>query len=311
MKRFLIKLILFLLIIAAFITGLVVVSDRAIKQRKDVLLKLSNEIDIVFAGNSTVECAVDDNIISGAANIAQSGEAYLYSYCKIKALIEVNEQIKTVFLGFSYADLLMEKEDSWLFNDEFIIEKVQYYNYLLDAPERDLLISKNPKAYFLGLTKSVFNSLISILKSYNQTASDHKLSNFGGYKYLVRDRLEADPGVDYKNEIAIEKSYQQEKYLKMISELCHDHSIKLVLFNTPKHKSYYENVDEDILEIWSDTRTSLERDSLLDLSAYEMPDSCFGDLSHLNYRGARMFSQYLNEILNPNQKENWKKIETD
>lgn len=299
MKKFLIKLTLFALIIAAFITGLVVVSDFTIKQRKDILLRLSNDIDIVFAGNSTVECAVDDNLISSSVNIAQSGEAYLYSYSKIKALIEVNEQIKTLFLGFSYGDLLIDKEESWLFSDEFIIEKVQYYNYMLDAPEKDLIMSKNPKAYFKGLTKSVFNSLISISKSYSHSTSDRKLTNFGGYKYLVRDRLEADPGVDLKNETAVEKSYQQEKYLKMISELCREHSINLVLFNTPKHRSYNENVDEGIIQIWNDTRNSLGRDSLLDLSTYELPDSCFGDMSHLNYRGARVFSKYLNEILNP------------
>jgi len=153
MKKFLLKLILFAFIIASFITGLVVVSDYTIRQRKSILLKLSNDITIVFAGNSTVECAVDDNLISRSVNIAQSGEAYLYSYSKIKALIEVNEQINTVFLGFSYGDLLMEKEESWLFSDEFIIEKVQYYNYLLDDSEKDLIRSKNPQAYFKGLTK--------------------------------------------------------------------------------------------------------------------------------------------------------------
>lgn len=297
MRKFLIKFILFVLIIVAFTIGLVVVSDYLIKQRKPMLLKLGNNIDVVFAGNSAVECAVDDNLIPGSINIAQSGEAYLYSYAKIKALIETNEQIKTLFLGFSYADLQMEKEESWLFNDEFVIEKVQYYNYLLDAPEKDLIMSKNPKAYIKGLAKSVFNNLISISKSYTQSASGQELTNFGGYKYLVRDRLEADTGVDFKNETVSEKSYQQEKYLKMISELCLAHSIKLVLLNTPKHRSYYENVEEDILKIWYDTRNSLYRDSLLDLSAYELPDSCFGDLSHLNYRGARVFSHYLNEIM--------------
>ncbi len=304
MKTFLIRLILFALIIASFITGVVLVSDYAIKQRKNILLKLGNDIDIVFAGNSTVECAVDDKLITGSVNIAQSGEAYLYSYVKIKALSEVNKQIKTVFLGFSYGDLLMDKEATWLYSDEFVIEKVQYYNYLLDTPEKDLIIRNNPKAYFKGLTKSVFNNSISTLKSYSEENSGHKLTNFGGYKYLVRDRLGADPGVDSKNETAVGKSYQQVKYLKMISELCRERSIQLVLFNTPKHRSYYENVDEDILQIWHDTRNSLDRDSLLDLATYELPDSCFGDLSHLNYRGARLFSQYLNEILNPVSKEN-------
>ena len=118
---------------------------------------------------------------------------------------------------------------------------------------------KNPKAYFKGLTKSVFNNLIATLKSYAQKSYSHKLTNFGGYKYLVRDRLGADPGEDFNNEVTIQKSYQQEKYLKMISDLCREHSIKLVLFNTPKHRSYYENVNKDILQIWYDTRNSLRQ----------------------------------------------------
>jgi len=304
MKKFLIKLILFALIIASFTTGLVIVSDYTIKQRKNVLLKLSNDINIVFAGNSTVECSVDDELIEQSINIAQSGEAYLYSYAKIKSLIEANKHISTVFIGFSYGDLLMEKEESWLLSDEFVIEKIQYYNYLLDFSEKALIFKHNPKSYMKGLTKSVYNNFEACLKSFFLEKSNKYIVNFGGYKYLVRDKLQADPGVDLYQKEAVEKSPLQEKYLHMISELCRQHSIKLVLFNTPKHRSYYENVDEDILQIWYDTRNSLDRDSLLDLSTYELPDSCFGDLSHLNYRGARSFSHYLNEILNPNPKEN-------
>ena len=303
MKKFLYRLGLFALIMTSFIVGIVMVSDYIMKERRTSLLKLSNNTDVVFAGNSTVECAVDDKLIAGSINIAQSGEAYLYSYAKIKALIEVNEQIKTVFLGFSYADLLMDKEESWLRSDEFIVEKVQYYNYLLGTTERNLLIRNNPKAYFKGLTKSVFNNIVSLLISFVQDSTNNKLTNFGGYKFLVRDKLDVDPEGDLKDEVSFDKSFQQEKYLKMISKLCREHSIKLVLFNTPKHRSYYEDVNEDILKIWYDARNSLARDSLLDLATYELPDSCFGDLSHLNYRGAILFSKYLKEIMKPSLNE--------
>ena len=303
MKKFLLKFTFFALLSASYFTFLVIGSEYLIKQRKDLLLKLNPDIEIVFAGNSTVECSVDDNLVAGSVNIAQSGEAYLYSYAKIKALCKVNKQIKTVFLGFSYGDLLIEKEESWLYSDEFIIEKIQYYNYLLDAPEKRFLMKNNPKAYLKGLVKSVFNNLISVLKSYAKESSGSKLTNFGGYKFLVRDKLGADPGEDVGNQAAIQKSYQQEKYVKMISELCRENSIRLVLFNTPKHRSYYENVGEEILQIWWDTRIYLERDSLVDLSTYALPDSCFGDFSHLNYRGAEEFSRHLNEILYPKTKE--------
>ena len=304
MKQFLVKTALFVLVIATWLIVLVAGSEYLIKQRKDLLLKLNTDIETVFAGNSAVECAVDDNLIPGSVNIAQSGEAYLYSYAKLKALCNVNKQIKTVFLSFSFVDPLIEKEESWLYSDEFIIEKVQYYNYLLDAPEKSFIMRNNPKAYFKGLTRSVFNSLTSVIKSFTHESPGSQLPNFGGYKYLVRDKLGADPGEDAGNQPAIQKSYQQEKYLIMISEFCRENSIRLVLLNTPKHKSYYENVDEGILKIWYDARNLLEQDSLLDLSAYELPDSCFGDLSHLNYRGTRVFSHYLNETLNQNPEEN-------
>jgi len=262
-------------------------------------LKLSEDKYYVFSGNSAVECSVDDGLIKHSVNIAQSGEAYLYSYSKLKALLNANDHIKTVFISFSYGDLLIEKELSWLFSNEFVVEKIQHYNYLLDLPEKTLILKNNPQAYFLGLTKSIYKNAILVLSNFSTGSPAGKLVNFGGYKYLVRDKLEADPG-NYVNQKAdFEKSSLQEKYLKMISDLCRQHSVTLVLFNPPKYKSYNKNLDMGIWNLWFEVRNSLPGDSLLDLSGYVLPDSCYGDLSHLNYKGARIFSQYLNEQLNP------------
>jgi hypothetical protein len=84
----------------------------------------------------------------------------------------------------------------------------------------------------------------------------------------------------------------------LISELCQQRSVKFVLLNPPKHKSYNENVDPEIKQLWLDVRHSLPADSLLDLSGFLMTDSFYGDLSHVNFRGAKLFSSHLNEILN-------------
>jgi hypothetical protein len=96
----------------------------------------------------------------------------------------------------------------------------------------------------------------------------------------------------------VEKSIVQEKYLKMISELCRQNSVNLILFSTPKYKTYNANIDENIRKIWLQVRNSLSLDSLADFSAFVLPDSCYGDLTHLNYKGAEVFSRYLNEKLN-------------
>jgi hypothetical protein len=298
MKGFLLKVIIFILITGSLAAGLIILSDFAIRNRESQLLKISDDVNLVFAGDSYVECAVNDRLIEHAINIAQSGEAYLYSYAKIKALLEHNSQVRTVYIGFSFGDLLMEKEKSWVFSSEFVTEKIQYYNYLLDPSEKYLILKSNPIAYLSGLTKSVNNNFQSFVKSYSSEDSNGSIKNFGGYKHLVRDKLNLDTELNLYKEQPVEKSPVQEKYLRMISEVCRQHSAKLVLFSTPKYKSYNANIDDNISQIWMQVRNSLSLDSLADFSAFVLPDSCYGDLTHLNYRGAEVFSKYLNETLN-------------
>ena len=114
MRSFLKKVSVFFILTLLFIAGLIILSDFALKQRKSDLLRISDDIHIVFSGDSYVECAVNENLIANSINIAQAGEAYLYSYAKIKSLLEYNDQINAVFIGFSFGDVLMEKEERWL-----------------------------------------------------------------------------------------------------------------------------------------------------------------------------------------------------
>lgn len=298
MKSFLLKVIIFILITGSLTAGLIVLSDFAIKDRESHLLKVKDDVRVIFAGESYVECAVNDRLIEHTINIAQSGEAYMYSYAKIKALLEHNSQIRTVYIGFSFGNLLMEKEKSWVFSSEYVTEKIQYYNYLIDKPGKSLIFKNNPIAYLSGLMKSVNNNFQSFVKSYFSEDSNGSIKNFGGYKHLVRDKLSLDTELELYNEQPVAKSLVQEKYLKMISELCKQNSVELILFSTPKYKSYNENIDDNIKQIWRQVRNSLPLDSLADFSAFILPDSCYGDLTHLNYKGAEVFSKYLNQMVN-------------
>ena len=300
MKRFLLKLLAFIIVVFIFLSVLVVLSNYLISQRKDSLLEISPDIYFVFAGNSTLECAVDDKLIDHSINIAQAGEAYLYTYAKIKALLEANNHIKKVFISFSYADILMDKEITWLDSDYFMVEKVQYYNYLLSKPEKVSLLKINPRAYLKGVAKSAEKNIESILLDYLKENHSKFIPNFGGYKYLVRDKLDVDPGLSELNKQNVIQSPYQVKYLVMISELCHQKSVEMVLLYPPQYKSYIESVNKEIKRNWIDMRWSLPLDSLLNLSGLTMADSCYGDLTHLNYRGARVFSEYINKLLNSN-----------
>ena len=283
---------------------MIYLSDALINNKKGRLLTINPEIYLVFAGNSTVECSVDDRLIDHSINIAQAGEAYLYSYAKIKALLEANAHIRNVFISYSYADLLIEKEETWVLGDNFIVEKIQNYHYLLDKHERLFLIRSNPTAYLSGVAKSVIKSFETVARSFGTEGPANSIPNFGGYKRLERDKLPVDPGLETGSDEIVKQSTIQIRYLRMISELCQQYSVELILLNPPKHKSYNANVNPEIRQLWMDVRSSLPSDSLLDLSGFLMPDSCYGDLSHLNYRGAAVFSRHLNEILFADPKEN-------
>jgi hypothetical protein len=297
MKRFLINSIIFVILICSLAFGLSVLSDFIVRQREYQLLTINQDINKIFAGDSNVEGAINDSIIENSINIAQSGEAYFYSYIKIKSLLEFNNQIDTIFIGFSLWDLLNSTEERWLFSDEFMVEKITSYNYLLHRGEKPLLIKRNPIAYSRGLLKSIVSNFTVFMKSFHPGNFRGKIINFGGYEYSTRDRLEEDSKRNpFKEQVFKEGEFQKE-YLLKISQLCHQKSIKLVLLNTPKHSFYNSNIDQTIKQNWLLTRDILSGDSLLDFSAFILPDSCFGDLTHLNYMGANIFSRYLNERL--------------
>jgi hypothetical protein len=297
MKRFLFNLTLFFIILGSLVFGITKLSDFLINQRKKQILTINKDITKLFSGDSNVECAINDSLIANSLNIAQSGEAYLYTYVKLKSILDYNPQIRTIFVGISYADLLKDTEERWLFNQGFVIEKIGAYNYLMNYPEKSVIIKNEPKAYFRGLMKSVFSNLKTFSKSFS--VSGGKIENFGGYEYLNRDKLQ----VELMNAKAVEdkphpEGLIQTEYLYKISKLCQQKSVNLVLLNTPKHNSYFLDVQADVKKTWLAVRHTLVKDSLMDFSAMSFPDSCYGDITHLNHRGAKLFSQFLNKRLN-------------
>jgi hypothetical protein len=297
MKSFLRNLALYIVLVGSVVVSLSLLSDFAVKQREFHILKISKDINTVFAGDSNIECAINDSLIANSINIAQSGEAYMYTYVKLKSLLDYNDQIRSVFIGFSPLNLVKYTEERWLFNDEFIIEKITSYNYLMHVPDKTLIFRHKPVSYARGFMKSIFTNFKVFIKSFSSREFNSKIINFGGYEYVTRDKLQEDIKMNTFNKETFGEGLIQIQYLEKISLLCQQKSINLILLNTPKHTYLNTNINNRIIQNWHSVRNSLTRDSLLDLSALSYPDSCFGDLTHLNYKGARLFSKYMNEKL--------------
>lgn len=291
MKGFIKRIFIYTIVFCFLVFGLGITTDYSAKRTRNKTLELDKNIRIVFAGDSNIECAINDSIVESSINIAQSAETYLYTYIKLKSLIEYNNQIDTVFLGFSFNGLLKETEDRWMYE----ITKISFYNYLMGFSEKYILMQNQPRAYFQGLLQSIASNLLITIHSFTIIPPNKHVNYFGGYNYLIRSRLE-EAKIKYQDPEP-EKGQIQEKYLNMISNLCDERSIKLILLNTPKHEFYNNYLNEEIKQNWIKVRTSLSQGILWDMSKFYLPDSCYGDLDHLNYKGARVFSQYLNGLI--------------
>lgn len=294
MRYFVLRISIFAVAFILFIGSMYIISDLYLNLRKQYFLKLKSNINIVFAGDSNIECAVNDSLIPNSVNIAQGGEAYLYTYVKLKSLLKYNKQIKTVFLGFSFHTLNQSREKTWLFEEDFVLEKNKYYNYLLGNRERSLIFRTSPKIYVQGIRDYTFTNFISVAKSYYSK----NIINFGGYKFLDRNKLQENIKLNKSKPDSVfhfEEGKYQIEYLKRISDLCKENKIKLILLNAPKHITLTKSFNYNKSDYGFAVSSILENDSLLDLSSLYFPDSCYADVTHLNYKGARIFSELLSE----------------
>jgi hypothetical protein len=241
------------------------------------------------AGDSHTECAIDESIYERAVNVSQSGTAYLYSYCKVKRFLSENKHIDTVFLSFHYSVLAFNVDSSWIFDESSIKNAIPRFLTLLDKDDIAIFTKKefSRAALFLPY-RLVFKFIIK------KGRISYKDLDIGGYVKLDRDKLQED--IAYWNNAQAEAetgiAFYQKEYLLKIVDLCKSRNVKLILINPPTYKpEVYGSIDK--LNEYYDTY--LSGTTYMDYSAFPLPDSCYGDIGHLNYKGAKIFSTYLQE----------------
>lgn len=247
------------------------------------LLSLPEDIKTIYLGNSTVECAVNDNLIPGSFNFARSAEPMNYLYAKLKLMHKLNPQIDTVRISFD--DIILFKTDlnyptrpSLYFLDQFELSD-WYENFSKNTFE------KNTN----GFTHLYdFNLIRPMLASYYSN-TDRRQLDLGGYNRIKRQKLDIDIA-RHKDSIKVIRNINNIPelnlyYLDKMVEYCKNNRIVLEFFSTPKHN-----------EVWNDSvyralhRSRYPQITLLDYMQLQLPDSCYGDCSHLNDLGSDIFT---------------------
>jgi hypothetical protein len=287
MKKFILQIIKYFSIIFIFFMSPVIISYFIISSAD---FNIPKNKTIVFIGDSHTECSINDKIFTQSFNISQSGAAYMYAYVKLKKFLAVNDTIEKVALSF-HGRSIGKSLDDWTIGEEKMQTFVPTYISLLSINEINVLI-KN-RGFFSAIYKALKQSdevIIKYIKNHYFTYNDLSL---GGYLWLDRDKLQADIEMRNTNSVnPLDYSAYQLEFLLKIVELCERYNVELILFNSPTFKSeQYGNLDE----LSNYYNKHLKGIKYIDYSNFDLPEYGYGDIEHLNYKGAEIFSKYLEE----------------
>lgn len=296
MRKFVLNTLLFFCLSLTLFFGF----HLLLMNTRNKLLKFPEEIRTVYLGNSTVECAVNDNFCNNSVNFARRTEPINFLYAKVKLLKEINPQIDTIVIGL---------DDIILFNNN-----LAYINgsslYFLDKFDKNDW-SNNLLNSSFGKYSMVFSHLYDLekiepmIQSFFYDNNDSGNLNIGGHLQLHRNKLQKDIDERRKksgyhhnvNNFPLFNKY----YLDRIVKYCEQNHIKLIFLSTPKHKETWK--EKAYISIHDKYYPNIE---LMDFMKYPLEEKYFSDCIHLNYEGAILFSKILNRSMNSNDKNEWK-----
>lgn len=246
-----------------------------------ISFKEPENVHFLFIGASHPYHGIDAGLTKDAVNKSARSERYMFSYLKLKQIIEANPQIDTVFIECSPTDLFKYTDDKY-FKDNEMSYFIPLYFPFFSGDEWKIYSHNMPDVIKLIIQKSFHP---------NQLFPEQIMAGLGTQagknENLARmDRSEVAPAMidgDTGNEI----NYH---YLRKIIDLCNDNGIKLYGIYFPVYHPEYYYDQKYYHKALSEKFPDLE---VLDYSNMELPDSVRYDAHHLNWYGAQIFTTEL------------------
>ncbi len=273
----------FLLLLLFFLVTTLVLVER------NANFSIKTQPKYVIFGHSHPECAFNDSLILNFKNLAASGESYFYSYFKAKKVLEQNPSITTVFVEYTN-NQIDSSVSAWIWDEKYISRSYKTYLPFMNIDDNWLLFRNNPVSVIKSFLLPRENGE-AIIKNFDFSES------LGGYNYRGKSKIDSllntEMQLDDCGETKI--SWCSIKYLDKIVDLCREHKKQIFFVRSPQHRNYnFKNNEGNFHRI----RDSLFKDiNFLDFNNFPLADVDYSDLEHLNYRGAKVFSKWFNNLL--------------
>ncbi len=273
---------------------------------------LAEGTQALIIGDSHSACSIDPAIFPRSGNIAEPSENYLYTYYKLRHFLRHNPDIEQVILSFSFHNCARVFGERYLFSPGYTGDSFPKYYMLLDREARRVLRSGTGSylvswlKFDLGLPVEISRSSFVVKGGLGLPLRREDFPFSGGFYPSSRSQVTEE---DIRQ--TLDRHYFGEgeeyagvsplmiDYLHRIAALCRERGIRLYLFNSPLWPEYRRRLPLAVVEDFERIREGLQREYpeaiYLDYVDFPLEQEYFGDVTHLNARGAERLSRVLAE----------------
>jgi len=291
MQKFIKRIFFFGLIFFSVIIITFFISSKKVSTQAK--FNIATPVKHIILGHSHPECAFNDSLLINFKNLASSGEAYFYTLVKLRVILEQNPQIETVFLEFTN-NSISKRMEKWIWTAQYITWRYPIYVPFMRLEEQAFLAKQAPVNFLRAFGIATKKNLKKVM------TSDYNFVNkIGSYQYLKRDKTDSLVQALTNKPIEIEKnvSYTHLDYLDKIISYCQKRGKKIYLVRSPQHPVFPDLQNERIFQKILQDKASSSHVQFLDFNSVPLKNTEYGDLGHLNFRGAHIFSKWLNDLI--------------
>ena len=287
--------------ILSFITKITVI--RTLKDNRYFVLP--KDIDTLILGDSYLMTGLIPEMRKGTLNGASRAEILAITCKKIPFICDYNPQIKNVVISLSFVSITKERQDA-LRNPKTIQYFGDKYFSLYDKQLKGLTFVWNAGyltswcKYTLGVPFEISKELANYLRIISSRQHYQNYPFWGGFQAIhkISDDMDVEHRIGAHFEIGateVEMSNILIDDFRRLNKYCKERGIRLITVNTPKLPEYEEMVPEcykvALMEIVEEMENQNNNFYYLDYEGMELSQEYFHDADHLNYEGAKLFSE--------------------
>jgi hypothetical protein len=275
-------------------------SKTKFDQMESSFLRGDSTYQYLFLGHSRGVHGVEANLIDGSFNFCISGENSVYTYYKLKYLLEqAPDKFSKVVIPYGFGTFNTSKVGS--------SGNLHYWIKYVDFMEIGRLKGET-SAYYSLFAKASVLTYFQYPKKMIERYIRRKNENWMKYNFVDKNEQELIDIARYGIERNAEKRNIYDEiskvYLEKLINLCEQYDKELIAIRYPVSRYYYQSYRSymsgnlyqmdniEALIVNNSSITTLDYESI-----YFDSDEYFRDVNHLNEQGRKAFSALLNQEL--------------